>query len=175
MAGAPSNEPFAALVYDELRLLARRYLAHERPDHTFQPTDLVHEACARLGERADASFQDRAHFVATAARAMRSILVDHARAKLADKRGGGAQRVTLRESVAGAAGDGDAGIDVLALDDALERLARFDPRKAQIVELRFFGGRSIAETAEALGISHMTVSSDWRVARAWLAAELEPG
>lgn len=165
------DEPPVEQVYDELRRLARRYLARERDGHTFQPTDLVHEACVKLADAPGGAFRDRLHFLATAARAMREILVDHARARLADKRGGGALRVTWVDGIAGTT---DAGPDVVALDDALRRLAEVDARKARMVELRFFGGLTIEEIAQALDVSHMTVSSDWRMARAWLAAELGP-
>ncbi len=174
MADSPaerSDESMMAAVYDELRRLARKYMERERAGHTFQPTDLVHEACAKLAERPGAAVHDRVHFLATAARAMREILVDHARARLAAKRGGGAARITLDENLAAG---GAAEIDLIVLDDALRKLAELDPRKARMVELRFFAGLSIAETAQALGVSHMTVSSDWRMVRSWLAAELEP-
>jgi RNA polymerase sigma-70 factor (ECF subfamily) len=159
-----------ALVYDELRALARSYLARERPGHTLAPTDLVHEAFSKLAEQTGVSFANRPHLLATAARAMREILVDHARAKLTAKRGGGAARITLNEELyPGKSCD----LDLLALDEALRRLSELDERKAKMVELRFFAGLSIEQTATVLGISHMTVSNDWRLARAWLASELE--
>ncbi len=153
------------IVYDELRDLARGMLRRERSDHTLQATALVHEAYLRLVDQRRARPRDRRHFVRLAAQAMRRALVDHARAKLADKRGGGRLKLTLEEAtVPPGAGD----VDVLALDDALNRLAALNPRHAQVVNLRFFGCLTINETAETLGVSHATVESDWRMARAWL-------
>ena len=144
------------VVYDELAGIAHRALRSERNDHTLQTRALVHEAYLRLVD-ADISFQDRAHFMAVAARTMRRILVDHARARLRDKRGGGAMRID---------------IDKVNLHEALERLAVFDPRKSSVVELHFFGGLSYEETAEALGISPATVDRELRLAKAWLRVEL---
>lgn len=156
------------LVYDELRGLAAARLRGERNDHTLQPTALVHEAYARLVQ-ADVGYQNRTHFFAVAAQMMRRILVDHARRIQSAKRGGGAVAITLQEDLAGAAGPRS---DVLALDEALTRLAEREPRKAQVVELHFFGGLTYAETASALEISEATVDRDLRMAKAWLAAEM---
>ena len=158
------------LVYAELRRIAARALLAERREHTLQPTALVNEVYVRLVERPNASWQDRAHFLACAARVMRQILVDHARAHRADKRGGGLLRVTLGEETLAAEGPE---VDFLALDAALDRLARQDEQKSRIVELRYFGGLSNEETAEALGISPRSVKRGWALARAWLRRELE--
>lgn len=156
------------LVYDELRDLAARRLGGERPDHTLRATALVHEAYARLVD-ADVDFVDRAHFFALAATTMRRILVDHARARSRKKRGGDAHHVTLSEELAASP---DRPEELVALDDALTRLAERDERKAKVVELHFFGGMTYAETAAALGISDATVDRDLRLAKAWLAREL---
>jgi RNA polymerase sigma-70 factor (ECF subfamily) len=156
------------VVYDELSGLAQRALHGERPDHTLQTRALVHEAYLRLVD-ADISFQDRAHFMAVAARTMRRILVDHARARLRDKRGGGAMRIDIDKVNLPAPGSG---LDILDLHEALERLAVFDPRKSSVVELHFFGGLSYEETAEALDISPATVDRELRLAKAWLRVEL---
>jgi RNA polymerase sigma-70 factor (ECF subfamily) len=158
------------LVYAELRRIAARRLRAERGDHTLQPTALVNEAYVRLVERPNADWQDRAHFLACAARLMRQILVDHARDRRAEKRGGDRVRVTLGEDVMRT---GEPEVDVLALDSALERLAAQDEEKGRIVELRYFGGLSNEETAEALGISPRSVNRGWALARAWLRRELE--
>lgn len=155
--------------YAELRRIAARYLATERPDHTLQPTALVNEAFVRLDASSAARFADRRHFVAAAARAMRNILVDHARARGAQKRGAG-KRVALDVEAAGV--DDGRGADVVALDEALERLEALHPRQARIVELRFFAGLTGAETAALLDVSERTVERDWVVARAWLRREL---
>jgi len=157
------------LVYDELHALAARRLRGERPDHTLQATALVHEAYARLVE-GDVRFDDRAHFFALAATAMRRILVDHARHRGRDKRGGGRARVTLNDEIAAAADRPD---DILALDEAIERLAEHDERKARVVELHFFGGLTYAEIAAALEVSEATVDRDLRMAKAWLGNELK--
>ncbi|MFN8587925.1 MAG: ECF-type sigma factor [Candidatus Eisenbacteria bacterium] len=161
-----------AAVYDELRDLAAAHMRHERPDHTFQPTALAHEAFLRLlGQRALPA-EDRGHFLALAAQAMRRILTDHARRRRAAKRGADPLRVTL------AAADSEPvaeDFDVVALDDALERLAALDERRARVVDLRFFGGLTIDETAAVLGISPATVKTDWAFARAWLLRELSGG
>jgi RNA polymerase sigma factor (TIGR02999 family) len=160
------------VVYGELSSLARRALQAERADHTLQTRALVHEAYIRLVD-ADISFQDRAHFMAVAARTMRRVLVDHARARRRDKRGGGAVRVDLDRVEVPAP---DSPLDILDLHDALERLAAFDPRKSAIVELHFFGGLSYEETAEAVGVSAATVDRELRMAKAWLRVELgSPG
>lgn len=153
------------LVYDELRRLARNYLRRERPDHTLQPTALVHEAYLRLANHIEVRCNSRAHFFGIAARLMRQILVEHARSRNAMKRGGIATKVTLSKA---AAFFSERSSDLLALDDALNALAHIDPEKARIVELRFFSGLTIDETAEALGISSATVTRQWRLARAWL-------
>jgi RNA polymerase sigma factor (TIGR02999 family) len=158
------------LVYAELRGIAARSLRAERREHTLQPTALVNEAYMRLVERQNTPWQDRAHFLACAARLMRQILVDHARAHRADKRGGGRVRVTLGEETIAAGGPE---VDFLALDAALGRLAEQDEQKCRIVELRYFGGLSNEETAEALGVSPRTVKRGWALARAWLRRELE--
>lgn len=158
------------LVYNELHKLARHHLAAERPDHTLQPTALVHEAYVRLAGQPGAGAQSRAHFFAVAALVMRSVLVDHARARQRAKRGGDAQRVTL--SAADDAASPDNAVDVVALDEALNRLAAQDERKARVVELRYFVGLSIEETAQALESSPATVKREWTAARAWLRREL---
>lgn len=161
-------------VYDELHQQAARALRREAPGHTLQPTGLVHEAYLRLVDQRRARWENRAQFFGVAAQLMRRILVDHARSRRADKRGGGARAVTLGTDLP--AGDGAAGspaaLDVLALDDALARLAALDPRQARVVELRYFGGLDIDETAAALGISPATVKREWTVARAWLRRAL---
>jgi len=163
-------------VYDELRALADAYMRRERAGHTLQPTALVHEAFLRLLRLPPGSVQNRVHFFALAAQAMRRILADHARRHRAAKRGGGAVRVPL-ELVEGGAPAAPAGDDVAAddLDAALEDLAKLDERQARVVELRFFGGLSIEETAEVLAVSTATVKRDWLVARAWLHRELRGG
>lgn len=157
------------LVYDELRALARRELRRERSDHTLQPTALVHEAYFKLARLDRLEWRDRAHFFGAAAGTMRRVLVSHARRKRAEKRGGGAKAVPLENVVLAARERPD---DVLALDEALARLADLDSRQAQVVECRFFAGMSVPETAEALGISPATVKRDWTAARAWLNREL---
>jgi RNA polymerase sigma factor (TIGR02999 family) len=164
-------ERLSASVYDELRSMARRRLASERGGHTLQPTALVHEAYMRLVD-GDVDWRDRAHFFATAALHMRSVLVDHARARLADKRGGGALRVTLDERSAGASGDADADADFLALDEALRTLEREDPRTAKVIELTYFGGLKREEIAHVLEVSVPTVDRGLRFGRAWLKQSL---
>jgi RNA polymerase sigma factor (TIGR02999 family) len=159
------------LVYGELRRLAGRYMRGERPGHTLQATALVHEAYLRLVGHQEVDWQNRAHFFGVAASLMRRILVDHARAKLAKKRGGADQKVSLDEAVLV---QPETSPQFLALDEALERLAKRDPRQARIVDLRYFGGLSEEETAEVLGISVRTVKRDWNVARAWLYQQLNP-
>ena len=157
-------------VYQELRRLAASYLRREKPGQTLQPTALVNEAYLRLLKDRPDRWQNRAHFCAIAAHSMRQILIERARARHALKRGGVRARVTLDEAlVAG----GDRSIDLVALDEALERLAQLDPDQARLIELRFFGGLTIEETAEAMDISPATVKRHWTVARAWLARELE--
>ncbi|MGE0453174.1 MAG: ECF-type sigma factor [Vicinamibacteria bacterium] len=157
------------VVYEELASLARGAMRGERRDHTLQTRALVHEAYLRLID-ADVAWQDRAHFMAVAARTMRRVLVDHARAKRRHKRSGGV-RVELDASLASAG----PGLDVLALHDALERLAAFDARKGQIVELHYFGGLNYDETAEALAVSAATVDRELRLAKAWLKHDLGAG
>jgi len=164
-------------VYAELRRQARRALDREPSGHTLQPTALVHEAYLRLAGQRRARWESRTQFYAVAAEVMRRVLVDHARSRLAAKRGGGAHYVTLSDAEdvgAGAPGSApEGGVDVLALDEALGRLAALDPAKARLVELRYFAGLSIPETAAALGVSPATVGREWAVARLWLRRELE--
>lgn len=157
------------LVYGELRALAGSYLARERAGHTLQPTALVHEAYVRLIS-ADTAWKGRAHFLAVAAVAMRRVLVDHARRKGASKRGGDQARMELRDSDAPVT---RRDVQVLELDELLERLARLDDRRARVVELKFFAGMTNEQIAEVIGVSRSTVADDWTVARAWLAAEME--
>lgn len=158
------------IVYAELRGLAGAYARDQRAGHTLQPTALVHEAFVKLVESDGKGFVDRAHFFAVAATAMRQVLMDHARAKRALKRGGERERVTLDEGLlAGEQRD----LDLLALDDALSELERHDARKHRVVELRFFGGLTAEETARVLGVGLTTVESDWRAARAWLHVRLK--
>ena len=166
----PSLDTLLPLVYDELRRLAAAYLRRERPGQTLQPTALVHETYLRLLKDRPDRWQNRAHFCAIAAHSMRQILIERARARDAQKRGGGGAKVTLDEGMMAGA---PRPIDFLALDDALERLAALDAEQARIVELRFFGGLSVEETAEALGSSPATIKRRWTLARAWLARELE--
>jgi RNA polymerase sigma-70 factor, ECF subfamily len=161
-------EHLLPLLYAELHEIAARHMHGERADHTLQPTALVHEAFLRLAG-SNGSFEDRTHFLRAASQAMRRVLVDHARARNAAKRGG-ALRVTLDE---GLAGHDDPLVDLLVLDDALTRLAEAEPRWAQVVELRYFGGLEVTEVAAALGVSTATVKRDWRFARAWLARALQ--
>lgn len=153
------------IVYQELRRVARKQLRRERPDHTLQSTALVHEAYLRLVDQREAHWQNRAQFFAVAAQMVRRILVDYARGRNAAKRGAGALKLSLDEAT-GTPEDRD--LDIIAVNDALHDLARLDPQQSRIVELRFFGGLTIEETAEALGISPATVKRDWMVARAWL-------
>jgi RNA polymerase sigma-70 factor (ECF subfamily) len=157
------------LVYDELHRVARHQMRHERADHTLQATALVHEAYLRLVRQPERTWQNRAHFIGVAAGVMRRVLVDHARARQTAKRGSAAQRVPLEESLLLTDEQSD---ELMALDEALERLAQFDARQSRVVELRFFGGLTVEETAEALSISPKTVKRDWRVARAWLHREV---
>ncbi len=157
------------LVYRELRRLAHGHLRRERPDHTLQTTALVHEAYLRLVDQQEANWKNRAQFFAVAAQMMRRILVDYARARQYAKRGGGAQPVELDEAMVVSS---DRAAEVVALDEALLRLAELDSRKSRLVELRFFGGLSIEETAEILGVSPGTVMRDWTLAKAWLQREM---
>lgn len=155
-------------VYDDLHAQAARALRREAPGHTLATTDLVHEAYLRLVDQRRARWENRAQFLGVAAECMRRVLVDHARARLTAKRGGGARAVTLTD----AAAPEDGPVDVLALDDALRRLAALDAQQARVVELRYFGGLNVDETAAALGVSPSTVKRDWAVARLWLRREL---
>lgn len=156
-------------VHGELKKIARGYLARERPGHTLQPTALVNEAYLRLVDQNRVEWASRSHFFAIAATQMRRILVSYARRRAADKRGAGERAVTLVDAIAAA---GPREVDLLALDQALGRLEGIDPRQARVVELRYFAGLTIEETAEALGISTATVKLDWSLARAWLYREL---
>ncbi len=157
------------LIYEDLRRLAHRYMQGQRPDHTLQTTALVSEAYLRLADQTHPAWQTRAHFFAVAARAMRQILVNYATAARAEKRGGGAQKVALDE---GALVSPAQSREIIELHEALERLAALDPRKAQVVELKYFGGLNYKEIAEVLKISAITVRRDWEFARAWLYGEL---
>jgi RNA polymerase sigma factor (TIGR02999 family) len=156
------------LVYDELRALADSYMRRERSSHTLQPTALVHEAFLRLVDE-ELHLENRAHFFGVAAQAMRQILVEHARARHALKRGGEAQKLSLDEAMDQPE---ERELDLMALDDALNDLAKFDPQQARIVELRYFAGLTIEETAQLLGISPATVKREWNLARAWLHREI---
>jgi len=160
------------LVYGELHRQAERHMRAQPAGHTLQTTAVVHEAYLRMVDRdgGGAEWQSRAQFFALASRAMRSVLVDHARARRAGKRGGGAAGLTL--GAADEVADNQPDVDVLALDEALTRLAALDPRLAQVVELRYFGGLGIEEAAQTLGVSHATVERDWRTAKLWLRREL---
>jgi len=157
------------LVYGELHRLAHKYMRQERPGHTIQTSGLVNEAYLRLVDQREVHWQNRAHFYGIAAQLMRRILVDHARSRQYAKRGGSSSHVPLDEGLIVSA---ERGAEVIALDDALKGLATFDERKSQIVELRFFGGLSIEETAEVLGVSPGTVMRDWTLAKAWLRREI---
>jgi RNA polymerase sigma-70 factor (ECF subfamily) len=158
------------LVHRELHQIARRCMANERAGHSLQATALLNEAFLKLVNVKHVNWQNRAHFLAMSARLMRRILVDHARARGYQKRGGGAGRVTFEE---GLLVTNEPGQDLVALDDALEGLAKMDERKSRVVELRFFGGLTVEETAEALKVSPETVMRDWRLAKAWLLRELK--
>jgi RNA polymerase sigma factor (TIGR02999 family) len=160
------------LVYGELRRLAQHYLSREKPGHTLSSTALVHEAYLRLVKQKDVTWQNRAHFFGVAARMMRRILVDHARRGAYAKRGGGAMTLALDEAVTPAP---SREMDLVALDDALNSLAKLDERQSRMVELRFFGGLSIEETSEVLGVSTPTVKREWASARAWLYREISRG
>ena len=162
-------EQLVPLVQNELRRVARRYMARERTDHTLQTTALVNEAYLRLVDQEKMQWQNRAHFFAIAARLMRRILVDHARTRGYQKRGAGAARIALEDAPEVPM---QREPDLIALDDALTSLASIDPRKNQIVELRYFGGLSVEETAEVMGVSSITVAREWRSAKAWLYREL---
>jgi RNA polymerase sigma factor (TIGR02999 family) len=161
-----------AVVYDELRALAGSCFKQQRADHTLQPTALVNEAFLKLVDQTRVEWQNRAHFLAVAARAMRQVLIDHARGKARAKRGGDLGRVTMHEAVTPIT---DADPELLDLDDALHKLAAMDERQSKIVELRFFGGLTVEEVAHVMGISKTTAESEWRMARAWLRRELTAG
>ncbi len=158
------------LVYDELHRQAARCLRKERQGHTLQTTALIHEAYLKLIDRRDANWENRTHFFAVAAQAMRRILVDYARAKHREKRGGDNIKLSLAEAKTVAAEE--KGVDLIALDEALNKLAEFDEQQARVVELKYFSGLTLEETAEALHISRATVARDWELARAWLHREL---
>ncbi|HPF69167.1 MAG TPA: ECF-type sigma factor [Candidatus Krumholzibacteria bacterium] len=164
------HERLLELLYDELRRAAGRLMARERVEHTLQPTALVHEAWLRLVDQAAVGYVDRAHFLGIAARCMRQVLVDHARGRAAAKRGGGWGQVTLDE---GLLAGGSQDLELLALDEALGRLAALDERAAQVAERRIFAGMTIEEIAEDLLVSRRTVDGDWATARLWLTRELE--
>jgi RNA polymerase sigma factor (TIGR02999 family) len=170
--GADASRRLFELVYDELRRLAASLMRRERAEHTLQPTALVHEAFLRLTGATGIEWQDRAHFMGIAARAMRQILVDHARRHRAAKRGGGLTRVTLSGAEPAAP---EEAAEILDLHEALERFAALDRRAAQVVELRVFGGLSVQEVAHLLEVSPRTVDGDWAVARMWLSRELGTG
>lgn len=162
-------ERLVPMVYDELRRQAASFLRKEAPGHSLQPTALVHEVFLKLADQNRVSWKGRSHFFAVGAQAMRRILVDHARRKKRAKRGGGRQRISLDEGLVVSPRRDE---DVLALNDALEKLADLDPRQAQIVEMRFFGGLTVQEVAEVLGVSKRTVEAEWTMIRAWLRREL---
>ena len=164
-----AEEQLIPLVYQELRRIASNRLRHEAAHHSLQPTALVHEAYLRLTRLQEIDWQSRSHFFAVSATLMRRILVDHARANLAKKRGDGVETITLNDAIFPSP---EREPEILALDEALDRLARLDERQAQIVEMRFFAGMSEEETGNVLGISARTVKRDWRAAKAWLFAEL---
>lgn len=170
--GTAALEQLLPVVYQELRKLAARYLKSERPGQTLQATALVNEAYLRLVDQTRVQWRGRTHFFAVAAQAMRRILVDHARARLRGKRGGGLQRVTFIEGMLPSHGNDHDLDEVLALDEALTKLAELDPRQAQLVEQRFFAGLSVDEAAAELGISKRTAEDDWTHARAWLGRAL---
>jgi RNA polymerase sigma factor (TIGR02999 family) len=166
-----AHEQLLPLVHQELRRLANYHFRRERPGHTLQATALVNEAYLRLIDQKHVDWQNRAHFFGIASQLMRRILIDYARARRVDKRGGDASRVSLHDETVMTAERSE---ELVALDEALNRLAAFDPRKSQVVELRFFGGLNIEETAEVLKISPNTVMRDWNMAKAWLHRELTP-
>ncbi|MCA1622775.1 MAG: sigma-70 family RNA polymerase sigma factor [Acidobacteria bacterium] len=163
-------EDLMPLVYDELHKQAARFLSRERYDHTLQATALIHEAYIKLVDQREVNWESRTHFFAIAANLMRRILVDYARAKHREKRGGEMVKLTLEE--AALVIDKEKSVDLMALDEALTRLEKIDKQQARVVELRYFSGLSLEETAEALKVSRTTVANDWRMAKAWLHREL---
>ncbi|MBL8242328.1 MAG: sigma-70 family RNA polymerase sigma factor [Bryobacterales bacterium] len=165
-----SQKRLMEAVYEELHRLATGYMRRERPDHTLQASALVNEAYVRLIGNGPLSWESRAHFFVTAAQTMRRVLIDHARRHLAEKRGGAGLRIELNENIVAVADTGSG--RMLDLDRALTRLAELDPRQAKVVELRFFAGLTVEQTAEVLSISEKTVKRDWAVARAWLEGEI---
>ena len=167
-----AQEKLVPLVYEQLKGLARRYMRRERTDHTLQTTALVHEAYLKLVHQQSPNWQGRAQFFGIAAQLMRRILIDHARHHLREKRGGAQIILPLNEALAFSPEHSE---DLLKLDEALDRLAKLDPRQSRIVELRFFGGLSVEETSRFLGVSPITVKRDWAVAKVWLYGELRPG
>jgi RNA polymerase sigma-70 factor (ECF subfamily) len=171
---ASAADRLMPLVYEELRRLADGYLRREAPGHTLQATALVHEAYLRMVDQRDAQWRSRAHFLAMSAQMIRRILVDHARARRAAKRGGKEEPITLQESI-GLVASAEPPVDLLDLHDALEELARRNERQARVVELRYFGGLTVEAAAHVLGVSSRTVKDDWRFARAWLRARLLSG
>lgn len=167
-----SLEQLTPLIYSELHRIAQRVWGQQRPGHTLQPTVLIHEAYLKMVRQKDQTFQSRAHFFAVASMAMRQVLVNHAEASVAAKRGNKKNSIPLDEAQTSSLQEES---DVLSLHEALKTLAEMDPRKGRVVEMRYFGGLSIEETAEALGVSTITVTRDWQAARAWLARELGTG
>jgi RNA polymerase sigma factor (TIGR02999 family) len=165
-----ARDQLMGIVYEELRKQAARYLRRERPDHTLQPTALVHEAYIQLIDQSRVNWESRAHFFGAAARLMRRILVDHARAHQAEKRGGGEDKLALDEAI-GVSEARD--VNILALNDALDELARMDAQQSHIVELRYFGGLSIEETAAVIGVSPATVKREWSMAKSWLHHQIK--
>jgi RNA polymerase sigma-70 factor (ECF subfamily) len=164
-----SREKLMTLLYDRFRKLAANYLRHESPGHTLQPTALVHELYLKLIDQQQVDWQSRSHFLSLGSRAMRQILIDHARRRRRDKRGGQWHRITLDDNLAAAP---DHEVDLMDLEAALQKLSRLDPRQAAIVELRFFGQLTVAEVADVLKISKRTIEKEWTVIRAWLRREL---
>jgi RNA polymerase sigma factor (TIGR02999 family) len=173
VTNAATAEELMPLVYDELRRLARGYMSRETPGHTLQPTALVHEAYLRLVDTSQVSWQGRTHFFAVGARVMRRLLIDHARGRGRQKRGGDWHRVTFSGALPHMAEKELDLNQVLGLNDALERLTELDERQATVVELRFFGGLTVPEVAHVLGVSQRTIEGDWTHARAWLKRELD--
>jgi len=162
-------EQLMPLVYDELRRMAKRYMSRQPAGHTFQTTELIHETYLKIAKQDDHNWQNRAHFFGVAAKAMRHILVDYARSKQSQKRGGWQERITLSEGVVSTKSDSK---EIVALDDALKNLEKIDERRSRVVELKFFGGLTMDEIAEVLHISSETVKRDWKFARTWLLREL---